>query len=719
MRIPLDYYRILGLPIQATAEQLEQAYRDRTLQLPRREYSEYAIQTRKQLIDEAFNLLSDPIKRKTYDDQFLAGSYASSADAPTRGDSYGPTIEIEPELLAGALLILLELGEYELVIKIGRPYLSSGQASLNSGQFGDPTVVLPDVVLTLAMACLELGREQWQQHHYENAAESLETGRELLTGEDLFPSLRTEVQSDLYKLRPYRILELVARPLENKAEREKGILLLKAMLEDRGGIDGAKDDLSGLSVEDFLRFIQQLRSYLTAAEQQDIFETEAQRPSAVGTYLAVYALLGRGFAQHQPVLVRRAKQLLMRLSSRQDIHLEQSVCAVLLGQTEEASRALELSREQAPLDFIRGHSQGSPDLLPGLCLYSERWLQQEVFPLFRDLGNHKGTLKDYFANEQVQSYLENLPLTDEGSDSWQSNTPWDTTPPSTYRPNDAYVEASRLDPATPSPFSPAAATRSSAEDELAWLAGSAGVAGQVSQLSPPGKLGGRPDTPDANGLGSTVPPSEFTVADDDGVSQRQRRNRRMPKWGRLSLVLLLGLLCLGAVGFVAMRLFGWLGGLFSGPRLQGDPLSIELIEPAIELPSPGAASPVGINAIAQSTLETWFEAKATALGEDHDAEALDNILVGPLLAKWQKQTQDAEDEGWHAEYVHSFEILEIDPEEPDAPEIKVQARVNEKADFYLFGTPNGDASYDEVLGMEYTLIREGDSWLIKGFRQID
>ena len=128
--------------------------------------------------------------------------------------------------------------------------------------------------------------------------------------------------------------------------------------------------------------MQQLRGYLTAAEQQEVFEAEAQRPSAVGTYLAVYALLARGFAQHQPALIQRAKQMLLRLSGRQDVHLEQAVCAVLLGQTEEASHALELSQEYDPLAFIREHSQGSPDLLPGLCLYAENWLQQEVFPFF-------------------------------------------------------------------------------------------------------------------------------------------------------------------------------------------------------------------------------------------------------------------------------------------------------------------------------------------------
>ena len=62
--VPLDYYRILGLPIQATAEQLQQAHRDRSRQFPRREYSDIAIDSRKQLIDEAYAVLSDPEERQ-------------------------------------------------------------------------------------------------------------------------------------------------------------------------------------------------------------------------------------------------------------------------------------------------------------------------------------------------------------------------------------------------------------------------------------------------------------------------------------------------------------------------------------------------------------------------------------------------------------------------------------------------------------------------------
>ncbi|MBD2231567.1 IMS domain-containing protein [Phormidium tenue] len=434
MQIPLDYYRILGLPIQATADQLKQAHRDRGLQLPRREFSTAAIEARKQLIDEAYTVLSDRDRRRNYDSRFLASAYTVdmapeplpegripglevSADAgeaalrslatePGGSEAQSSKIEIESDQLVGALLLLLELGEYEQVLQLGQPQLVNPYAS---GGLATPEPAQDDVVLTLALACLELGREQWQQRQYEIAAESLQTGHELLARGNHFPNIRAEIQTELYKLRPYRVLELLARPLDQTRERRQGLKLLKTMLEDRGGIEGSEDDLSGLAIDDFLRFIQQLRDYLTASEQQELFEHEARRPSPVATYLTVYALLARGFARHQPALVRRAKQLLLRLGAQQDVHLEQAVCALLLGQTEEANRALEMSQEYEPLAYIREHSRQSPDLLPGLCLYAERWLKDELFPHFRDFKDQEATLKDYFADVQVQAYLETMP----------------------------------------------------------------------------------------------------------------------------------------------------------------------------------------------------------------------------------------------------------------------------------------------------------------------
>lgn len=725
MRIPLDYYRILGLPIQATAEQLKQSHRDRILQLPRREYSDPAIEARKQLIDEAYATLSDPERRVEYDKYFLSGSQRQpsesvgllQADRGKAAEAYAPTIKIEPRQLPGALLMLLELGEYELVIRQGRPHISNRE-STQSQLLEVPQNERADLVLTVAIAYLELGREQWQQHQYENAAESLEAGRDLLLQENLFPQLRAEIQSDLYKLRPYRALELVALPLEKKIERRQGIALLKAMLQDRRGVDGVEDDHSGLDVDDFLRFIQQLRGYLTTAEQQELFEAEAQRPSAVGTYLAVYALIARGFANHQPALVRRAKQMLRQLSERQDVHLEQAVCAVLLGQTEAASRALDLSQEYEPLAFIRRHSQGAPDLLPGLCLYAERWLQQEVFPFFRDLDQVTATLKDYFADRSVQSYLENMPLPEETSAVWSGRHSW-------HDPNLATASAGTSASATafsvgaPQPAAPTAyaanaatiATGNRSYGETADV-----VAERIAQLSPEGQPEGQLQPIRRNGSDrSSSSLAESSLA----TTPPARRSRRSPHWGRLVLVILLGLFSIGILGFLVAQVLGWLGDAFSGPRLQGVPLSIELNESILNRSAVEVTAAGDVRSIAEQTIGGWLSAKAAALGPEHDTSQLEATLAEPARDRWLKQARAAEQQDWYGEYTHKLEILSVEPEDPSANSLTVLAQVEEAANFYQYGERDDDASYVDNLRMQYKLVRQDERWLVQEFSQAD
>ncbi|MEO0987516.1 MAG: IMS domain-containing protein [Cyanobacteria bacterium J06639_14] len=750
MRIPLDYYRILGLPIQATAEQLKQAHRDRTLQLPRREYSEIAIEARKSLFDEAYSLLSDTERRKNYDAQFLTRTHslesavgvnaptalpsnsvgeatlrALASDAPVfTPETYTPTIEIDESQFVGALLILLELGEYELVIRLGRPFLTSGSASLANGRYGDPQPILADIVLTLALSCLELGREQWQQSQYENAAESLETGQELLLRENVFPGIRAELQADLYKLRPYRILELVARPLEQAAERRQGIQLLKAMLHDRGGIDGAGDDLSGLTVDDFLRFIQQLRGYLAAGEQQEIFEGEARRPSAVATYLAVYALLARGFAFHQPALVRRAKQLLGRLSSQQDVHLEQAVCALLLGQAEQAGRALELSQEYEPLAFIREHSQNAPDLLPGLCLYAERWLREEVFSHFRDLAHQQTALKDYFANPQVQAYLESMPLAvgTEPPDLPQPNAsryePLDSMPaapplPSPNSPlvNDPAIPGNAWQSpliAAPHPVPPVPEQPEATNEVDSGLS----VAERVSQLSPEGQLQGR-GTPPLNGHR----PSPAVVPPDPPV---RRSRSQSPRWGRLVGVFILGILAAGTLGFITINIVGWISAALTTPKLMRPSLNISLADPAISIPSPPPPeAQINVEDIAERAISSWLSVKNEALGETHDIAALENILLDPALTSWRNRAEAASRENWHSVYDHTVEILNVEPNDPSAAALTVEAQVREIAEAYELGLQNFGDSYDTTLTMQYDLVQQEGEWFVKEITKLE
>lgn len=678
MRIPLDYYRILGLPIQASAEQLQQAYRDRLLQLPRREYSEKAIAARKQILEAAYAVLVDPKQRSRYDSNYFSTYSEPETDSETVAvETLTPSIEITDEQFVGALSILQELGEYELVLNLSNPYLHS-----ESAQSTDP-----DIVLSVALACLELGREQWQQGQYEKAAYSLEQGYNLLLNAQLFPSVSSEIQADLSKLRPYRILELLAQPEDNLAERRQGLRLLQEMLEARGGIDGTGEDGSGLALDDFLRFIQQLRSYLNSREQQDLFEAESQRPSAVANYLAVYAAIARGFAERMPVFIRKAKLHLMRLGKRQDVHLEQAVCSLLLGQTAEASRALELSQEYETLAFIQQNSQGAPDLLPGLCLYSERWLQNEVFVQFRDLANEQVSLKDYFADEQVQAYLEALPTEVEATNEWDAVA----VAPPTYTQVSSSSEPSQ--------------TRASNSQENSQ--------GSTTTTRTPG---GAIALADRNTNNSTL----VAIEPSGRTKKRQRRFRSSgagTKQIRLILLALTGLFGVLFLGFLATRTYAWLQhSLNPAPLLEGEQPVVQLNEPLFtdaSLKAPLAADSLLTKESAQEVIQEWLLTKALAFSSRHQADELKQILVEPALSQWQQRVESDRISNRYRQFKHELTIDTVETDAAKRDRAQVIATVNEVAQVYAGDRLDEDMSYDEKLQVRYNLVRQNNQWRIE------
>ncbi|NEO55766.1 MAG: DUF4101 domain-containing protein [Okeania sp. SIO3B5] len=783
MRIPLDYYRILGLPIQATVEQLRQAHRDRTQQFPRREYSEATIVARKQLVDEAYATLSDPEQRQTYDGSFLSKTYEpelaqispsseinlekaqqqeeeketklqQTEEIPpkvasrrlTRGiSSHGietpvshefdpntPSIEIEDRQFVGALLILQELGEYELILKLTRPYLINNSIAVKDGRFGDPVLVLPDIALTVALANLELGREQWQQGQYESAATALEAGQGLLLRENLFVQIRGEIQADLYKLRPYRIMELVELPEEKALDRRRGLEILQDMLNERGGIDGQGDDRSGLGVEDFLKFVQQLRHHLSMAEQKKLFESEAHRPSAVGTYLAVYTFLAQGFAQKQPALIRKAKFMLMQLGRSQDVNLEKAVCSLLLGQTEEASRSLELSQEHEPLSFIKENSQESPDLLPGLCLYAEHWLTEEVFPHFRDLSDKSASLKDYFADRHVQAYLEALPAEAEATNQWvvvQPRRDRDTEETLYQKETDQSSVLDLGQKRTSSVGSAATATMASTSTRTSnQLEGSSersleeaeklssdmqkqGSSLSYSRYSERIRERSRSRLPQLNenmSAGSKELPQSMLEQ-----NPRRKSTRREPvKIGRLIFIAGLGLLAIGLIGFVAIKTIGWLANALGLGREQ--PM-VQLDRPPLEIPelnqvSSAASGPI-TEETARLTIQSWLDTKAAALGPNHQTGQLQNILVDPALERWLPTANALKLENSYRKYKHSLEIKDIS--KTNANQAQVEAQVRENVEFY--DNDRLTNSQNDNLLVRYDLVRQDGKWKIRNW----
>lgn len=742
VQIALDYYRILGLPLAATEEQLRQAYNDRILQLPQREYSTLAIAARKRILEQAYMVLSDPRERSKYDQAYLAYAYDQTkieipseleGNGETANQSYNLqplTIDVAKQNLVGALVLLQELGEYELVIRLGQPYLTNRVTGKSDSHFQKRALTnadeLPDVILTVALSCLELGREQWQQGNYENAAISLETGEELLLRERMFTSVQAEITADLCKLRPYRILDLLALPMERTKDRHQGWELLQNILDQRGGIDGVGNDQTGLNVDDFLRFIQQLRHHLTVSEQHKLFESESKRPSTVATYLLVYGLIAKGFCQRQPALIRQAKQVLLPLAKRQDVHLEQALCALLLGQTEEATRVLELSQDYEQLTIIRQQSQDSPDLLPGLCLYCEQWLEQEVFPHFRDLSKQQASLKDYFADKQVQAYLEQLPA-----------DPYTTEELRTVKrgigsPHTSFTQDEHL------PIVSSVATSSQDLDE--WKEPKVEVGSQTSTAHPQERAkqwkisgyghnshGFLPEegTKESSKYkhrrrGSTSIQEEHREEkpSHNRLYNKYRQNftRKFPAVTRLNIFFLIG----GILGIWVLipTIWGRLNStMVDQPNLHGGKLVVQLNQPTVVIPQPAPPSGQLTKAIAQTLIETWLSTKAAAMGSNHEIKRLDKILIDPALSQWQSIVRQDMAIKRYRKYEHEVKIELVHQEGNTSNNAVVEATVKEITHFYR--GENLQTSGREALRVRYDLTRQQKSWRIRNMTIVE
>lgn len=740
MQISLDFYRILGVPTRATPEQLQQAFEDRLQQLPRQEYSSAAIAARKQLLEEAFVELADPKKREAYDKQW--------ADLETPADSsekLGLMLDIADAKLSGALLLLQEVGSYQQILEIGAAYLQRPidltQVPTHAGALED------DVILALALANLELGREQWQQSQFEAAGDSLQKGLSLLEQEQRFSDVQAEIKGDLYKLRPYRILELLNDPDASPESRAEGLKLLQAMLDDRDGIDGNQDDQSGLSVKDFLRFIQQLREYLTVEEQQTLFEREAARPSAVASYLAVYALIARGVSAGKPNFIAKAKTLLGQLGDRQDIAIEQGMCWLLLGQPDAAHKSVLLSQDEESLDFMRQYSEGSPDLIPGLYLYTENWLQQEVYPYFRDLAGQLVSLQHYFNDPAIQAVLSSL----------------DSSSPSIAKLKES--RSSSVDTAQKTlpgviPF-PSAASR---ETPAEILSDSSGLPSSLlfedelsANATPPAStpfaetqrrqrrpdLKSKKDSKKASDKGKVsrragAPPTETsrTEASQSGTAKTAKAR----KWSAGLISLLIG------VGFVtgALALARLLMpqpnpaeaplpvGVVPSPSLTATATPPSSPSPSSSLPSataspsalasgspsPSASPSTSVNpgtlskSEAENLVKSWQTAKAEAMSEQYSVGNLQAVLVEPALSEWKNRVaQNKAAKGYWKYTLDQLEIQSVDSLAKGRTAIK--ARVKETAQYYERGKLVSAQSYTDTYPVKYTAVQKGQQWHIQ------
>ncbi|RMF21408.1 MAG: DUF4101 domain-containing protein [Cyanobacteria bacterium J083] len=697
--IPLDYYRILGVPIKNTEKQLKQAYKDRSLQLPRREYSKMALESRKLLLDKAYSILANPDSRAKYEQDFLQLNYSEEDKieaGSTEQKPYIPSIPVAPEELIGAIIFLQELGEYELVIRLGSKQLTELGYVAQTAQEQEEQQLISrrqDLILTVALAYKELSREEWQQQNYQNAVVAAEKARDLLQQAANFPALQKEITKDLNKLRPYYILELLAHPLEAASIRAKGIELLQQMLENRGGIAGKGNDGSALEINSFLDFLRDARKYLTLDEQEKLFTSEAQRPSPVANYILVYALIAKGFARKQPSAILAAQERLLGMSKYQDVYIERAICSLLLGQPQIASRTLEMSQEKEIIASIKENSAGQPDLLPGLCVYTENWLNTEVFSQFRDLQNFSSSLAEYFADHSVQDYLTQL--TSKYQNSGRTSQGEFSQKPAfehnnlTSRPSNKAMREKRANtPKAGKNYSTAVLERPASHNRV------------------------NRNKPNSSNLSSE---EQFT----GGIKAKTENNDSLGWLARgISLCIIL------ALGYVIWNNLS--KQPTSDSRVEQEvasqtsetPIAIDLSVPVVNLPKSNNSAQKLSQAEATAIIQSWLNSKSQAEGAEHKIEQLNKILAQPLLARKRQAAINLKNSQSYREFQHDIKV-ELVQQAANNPNLAVvRARVKEIAKHYYKGKLVPGQSYNDLLLVEYQLIRQNDKWLINEIKLV-
>ncbi len=672
----------------------------------------------------------------------LVEAQEEQSEQNTESSSMYPTIEIPGHLLVGALIILHELAEYEQVIKLGNYYLNnsayidqietgfSGQKwgflnsiSESNNLTSNDINCREDIVLAMALSYLELGREKWRIQDYEIAAVSAEIGLNLLQEEQRFYMVQEELKTDLYKLRPYRILDLLANSTAKSSQREQGLKLLKEMLEQRQGIEGKGEDYSGLKFDKFLSFIQQVRNYLTTTEQIELFETEANRASFVGTYLAMYALLAQGYATKQPELIFKAQEMLIFLSEGQEeVHWEQAVCALLLGQAKQAQNSIEQSQEKATVELIRQYSKDSPDLLPGLCFYAEKWLLREVLSQFGDLENFQVTLDEYFGDKKVQSYLEQI-------------SPVLTKPQNLPQIQSKQTVSDLKKPSSFTDWIPWPKNSQKLVTESRYVQGNPSseikLNSHIKSHNNTATIDKRQETLPTNNSSQQILPSKSPLGGNKPAKTRQKvpirrhsNSSRLIKGSLLSLGLILGL---GALGFILTSSILQLAsnsGENSSESLENSILQTtetingKVTEPPASLsqveskPEIAQKPKILDSAIAKNLVETWLNSKSQALGDQHQIEQLNKILAPSQIGKWRSIALQDKQNNIYRQYEHQVNIRSVKFNENNANQGTIEAQVQEITKYYRKGQSNAFKSDSDNLVVRYQLIRNKDSWLI-------
>ncbi|QNJ25277.1 cell division protein ZipN [Synechococcus sp. SYN20] len=394
VELPIDHFRLLGVSPSAETESVLRTLQLRLDRCPDQGFTHEVLMQRAELLRLSADLLSDAARRQDYESTLL--KLGSDHPEETAG------LEMPSSREVAGLMLLWEANAPHETFQLTRQALQPPQApALGSGRESD-------LALLAALSCRDAARLDQDQRRYESAAGLLAEGLQLLQRIGKLPDHRQLLQTDLEQLTPYRILDLLSRDLAEQTARKDGLAMLESFVQHRGGLEGGAAELTtvGMDQSSFELFFQQIRRFLTVQEQVDLYERWERFGSSDAGFLSVMALAAAGFSQRKPERVQDARGKLQALVLVDlDLNPILGCMDLLLGDVDRALKYVYASPDPDLQAWLANHPS---DDLAALFDYCRSWLGRDVLPGYRDVDAQVVDLEAWFADRDVQAYVERL-----------------------------------------------------------------------------------------------------------------------------------------------------------------------------------------------------------------------------------------------------------------------------------------------------------------------
>jgi hypothetical protein len=394
VELPIDHFRLLGVSPSAETESVLRTLQLRLDRCPDQGFTHEVLMQRAELLRLSADLLSDSARRQDYESTLL--KLGRDHPEETAG------LEMPSSREVAGLMLLWEAHAPHETFQLTRQVLQPPQApALGSGRESD-------LALLAALSCRDAARQDQDQRRYESAAGLLTEGLQLLQRMGKLPDHRQRLQEDLEQLTPYRILDLLSRDLAEQAARQEGLVMLETFVQNRGGLEGDAAELTtaGMDQGSFELFFQQIRRFLTVQEQVDLYGRWERFGSSDASFLSVMALAAAGFSQRKPERIQDARGKLQSLVlDGLDLNPLLGCMDLLLGDVDRALDHVHGSPDADLQEWLANHPS---DDLATLCDYCRSWLARDVLPGYRDVDAQIVDLEAWFADRDVQAYVERL-----------------------------------------------------------------------------------------------------------------------------------------------------------------------------------------------------------------------------------------------------------------------------------------------------------------------